>query len=145
MKNKSLLNNEIHATLNPNMKVYANPFPEKMAEAVAFLTENGLPSTWEQPETPKKSPSSTPSNPFPAQMTAMVAALEQHETAVKAYINERTEKRKAARSKLQNELLNIYTFDPTEQQLQQLKAFMAQLFADKLQAIKAEEQEEITA
>jgi hypothetical protein len=84
-------------------------------------------------------------NPFPAQIASVVTMIEKHEVAIKSYMNERNEKIKSRRSTLQNELLNIYTFDPTEQQLQQLKTFMAQLFADKLQEIKAEKLEEIAA
>lgn len=39
-------------------------------------------------------------------------------------------------SPLQNELLTVYTFDPTEQQMQELKAFLQQLFADKINTVK---------
>lgn len=129
MKNKSLLNNDINATLNPNMKVYKNPFPKKMADAVAFLKENN-PSL---DDYAKNHP-----DPFPTQMASVMATVEKHEVAIKSYISERDEKLKSSHTMLQNELLNIYAFEPTEQQLQQLKTFMAQLFADRLQAIKEE-------
>jgi hypothetical protein len=46
-------------------------------------------------------------------------------------------------SPLQNELLTIYTFDPTEQQMQQLKDFLAQLFADKFNESKAKQEIEM--
>jgi 3',5'-cyclic AMP phosphodiesterase CpdA len=84
-------------------------------------------------------------NPFPEKMASAIASIEKHEIAVKSYINQRTEKLKSPRSSLQEELLNIYSFDPTEQQLQQLKTFMAQLFADKLWETKTKNQAEIVA
>jgi hypothetical protein len=40
--------------------------------------------------------------------------------------------KKSTRSALQNELLIVYNFDPTEEQMLQLKAFLAQLFTDEL-------------
>jgi hypothetical protein len=41
---------------------------------------------------------------------------------------------------LQNELLNIYTFEPTEEEMLQLKAFLAQLFADKIKESKVKKE-----
>lgn len=105
MKKKSFLNEDSNATLNPNMKVYPNPFPRKMALAIEFIEKYGLPP---QLEKPKKSKKPTPST-------------------------------------LQNELLTIYTFEPTEEQMQQLKAFLAQLFADKLKPSKANKEVEMAA
>lgn len=43
MKKKPFLDDDSNATLNPNMKEYANPFPKKMADAVAFIEKHGLP------------------------------------------------------------------------------------------------------
>lgn len=51
-------------------------------------------------------------------------------------IKKRKKKKKKSLSPLQNELLTVYTFDPTEQQMQELKAFLQQLFADKITAVK---------
>lgn len=82
-----------------------NPFPEKMARAIAFIEKNGLPARLQQPKKSKKS----------------------------------------TRTTLQNELLTIYTFDPTEEQMLQLKAFLAQLFADKLNASKVNQEVEMVA
>jgi predicted type IV restriction endonuclease len=84
-------------------------------------------------------------NPFPRQMSSAIAAIKEHETAIKLYTKNRAEKLKSPRSKLQDELLTLYSFDPTEQQLQQLKSFMAQLFADKLGEIKTKKQAEMVA
>jgi hypothetical protein len=85
------------------------------------------------------------SNPFPRQMSSVISAIKEHETAIKSYTKSRAEKLKSPRSKLQDELLTIYSFDPTEQQLQQLKTFMAQLFVDKLRETKTKNQAEIVA
>ena len=84
-------------------------------------------------------------NPFPKQMASAIASIEKHEASMKSYISKRTERLKLLRSPLQNELLNLYSFDPTEAQMQQLKIFMAQLFAEKLQETKAEKQAEMVA
>jgi hypothetical protein len=92
-------------TLDPDMKVSANPAPRKMAMAIEFIEKNGLP-----PEV------------------------------------EKTKKnRKAALSTLQNELLSVYSFEPTEEQMAQLKVFLAQLFADKLNTEKADQKKEMAA
>ena len=101
MKKKSFFEENEYMTLDPNMKVCANPVPKTIARAIAFLEKHDLPP---QVEKTKKS-------------------------------------KKSTRTTLQNELLTIYTFDPTEEQMLQLKAFLAQLFADKLNASKVQEVE----
>ena len=100
MKKKSFLDDDSNATLNPNMKVYPNPFPRKMASTIAFIEKNGLPP---QIEKTKKS-------------------------------------KKSTHSALQNELLTVYDFEPTEEQMLQLKAFLQQLFADKLNESKGNQE-----
>jgi hypothetical protein len=92
MNNTAFFADESHATLNPNMKVYENPFPEKMARAVAFIEKNGLPPDIERPKTLKK----------------------------------------ATHSTLQNELLTVFSLDPSEAQMQELKAFLYQLFGEQI-------------
>jgi hypothetical protein len=105
MKKKSFFEEDEYMTLDPNMKVCANPVPKTIARAIAFLEKHELPP---QIEKPKKS-------------------------------------KKSTRSTLQNELLTIYNFEPTEQQMQQLKDFLAQLFADKLNTAKANQEVEMAA
>lgn len=95
MKKKNFLNDESNAILNPNMKVYSNPFPRKMALAIEFIEKNGLPPTVKQAKTNKIS-------------------------------------KKSQLSPLQTELLSIYDFNPTEQQMQQLKDFLQQLFSEEI-------------
>jgi hypothetical protein len=103
MNNTAFFADESHATLNPNMKVYENPFPEKMARAVAFFEKNGLPPDIERPKTRKK----------------------------------------ATRSTLQKELLTVFSLDPSEQQMQELKAFLYQLFGEQLKTIKTKKEVEM--
>ena len=105
MNKTSFLDYNATATVDPNMKVPLNPAPEKMARAIAFLEEHGLPPELEKPKKSKKH----------------------------------------TRSTLQNELLNIYTFEPTEEEMLQLKAFLAQLFADKMKESKAHQEAAMTA
>jgi hypothetical protein len=49
------------------------------------------------------------------------------------HLKKQTKKsKKSTRTALQNELLIVYNFDPTEEQMLKLKAFLAQLFTDEL-------------
>ena len=105
MNKTSFLDDNATATLNPNMIVHPNPFPEKMARAIDFLEKNGLPPNVKRIKTSKKPPRST----------------------------------------LQTELLAVYAFEPTEQQMQQLKDFLAQLFSDKLNELKVKQEVQIAA
>ena len=106
MKKTSFLEtDEEYMTLDPDMKVPANPAPRKMAMAIEFIEKHGLP-----PEVKKTKKS-----------------------------------KKAMRSTLQNELLSVYSFEPTEEQMAQLKLFLSQLFADKLNVAKAKQENEMTA
>jgi hypothetical protein len=103
MNNTAFFADESHATLNPNMKVYENPFPEKMARAVAFFEKNGLPPDIERPKTRKK----------------------------------------ATRSTLQNELLTVFSLDPSEAQMQELKAFLYLLFGEQIKTAKTKKEVEM--
>ncbi len=53
--------------------------------------------------------------------------------------------KKSTRTALQNELMTIYSFEPTEEQLLQVKTFLAQLFADKLNLPNVNEEAQTTA
>lgn len=60
-------------------------------------------------------------------------ATELYKRLILPYQKEKPKKRKKKNlSPLQNELLMVYTFDPTEQQMQELKAFLQQLFAENI-------------
>lgn len=83
-------------SLDDEEKNNPNPFPQKMASAIAFIEKHGLPPEVKQSKKWKK------------------------------------KHKKRSLSTLQNELLTVYTFDPTEQQMQQLKDFLAQLFPNKM-------------
>jgi hypothetical protein len=62
------------------------------------------------------------------------------------HLKKQTKKtKKKSLSPLQNELLTVYSFDPTEQQMQELKAFLQQLFADKMNEGKEKQVAEIAA
>lgn len=62
------------------------------------------------------------------------------------HLKKQTKKsKKPTRSVLQNELLIVYNFDPTEEQMLQLKTFLAQLFADKLNELKINQEVEMAA
>jgi arsenate reductase-like glutaredoxin family protein len=98
MKNNSFFDGS-NITVNPNMKVYKNSSARKMALAIEFIKENGLPPSVERTKSRKKPP----------------------------------------RTPLQNELLKIYAITPSEQEMQQVKDFLAQLFADKITPAKAKE------
>ncbi len=99
---------EYDPSLDDEEKNDPNPFPEKMASAIAFIDKHGLPPEVKQSKKWKK---------------------------------KLKKAKKLALSTLQNELLNVYTFDPTEEQMQQLKDFLGQLFPDKLQpSVKQEEE-----
>lgn len=104
MKKTSFFDENEDVIIDPTIQVHPNPFPEKMARAIAFIEKNGLPPRLQQPKKSKKS----------------------------------------TRTTLQNELLSIYNFDPTEEQMLQLKAFLAQLFADKLNEPKVNQEELMT-
>jgi hypothetical protein len=106
---------EYDPSLDDDEKNDPNPFPEKMAWAIATIEKHGVPPGVKRTKKGKK----------------------QHKKDKKA--------KKLALSTLQNELLNVYTFDPTEQQMQQLKDFLAQLFPDKLQVPVKQEEEEMVA
>jgi hypothetical protein len=108
MNNTPFFEDESNITVNPNMKVYQNPFPEKMARAVAFFEKNGLP------------PDAKPTKKW------------------------KKKHKKQVLSTLQTELLTAYDFDPSEQQMAQLKDFLAQLFGDKLIELKAKQEEKLT-
>lgn len=82
-----------------------NPFPEKMARAVAFLEKNGLPPDIERPKTRKKT----------------------------------------SRSTLQTELLTVFSLDPSEQQMQELSAFLYQLFGEQIKIVKTKKEERMSA
>jgi hypothetical protein len=103
MDNTAFFADESNATLNPNMKVFPNPFPEKMARAVAFFEKNGLPPDIERPKT--------------------------HE--------------KVAHSTLQNELLKVFSLDPSEAQMQELQTFLYQLFGEQIKTVKTKEEVEM--
>lgn len=105
MKKTSFFEANEDVIIDPTIKVYPNPFPEKMARAIAFIEKNGLPPRLQQPKKTKKS----------------------------------------TRTTLQNELLTIYNFDPTEEQMQQIKDFLAQLFADKINTPKVNQEVEMVA
>jgi hypothetical protein len=98
---------DAHATYDPDLdnfeEKYPNPFPEKMARAVAFLEKHGLPPNIERAQRLQESSVST----------------------------------------LQNELLTVFSFEPSEQQMQELKAFLYQLFGEQLKAAKSEKVEEM--
>jgi hypothetical protein len=103
MKNTAFFADESHATLNPNMKVYENPFPEKMASTIVFIEKNGLPPDIERPKTRKK----------------------------------------ATHSTLQNELLTVFSLDPSEAQMQELKAFLYQLFGEQIKTATTKKEVEM--
>ena len=109
MNNTSFFADESNVTVNPDMEVYPNPFPEKMARAIAFFEKNGLPPCAKPTKKRKKT------------------------------------LKKTALSTLQTELLTAYDFDPSEQQMAQLKEFLAQLFGDKLNELKTKQEEEMIA
>ncbi len=83
---------------------------------------------------------------FPKKMELAIATIEKYGLPSGLKRSEKSKKqqkkdKKTALSILQNELLAVYTFDPTEQQMQQLKDFLAQMFPDKLKpAVKQEEE-----
>lgn len=82
-------------------------------------------------------------NPVPKTIARAIAFLEEH--GLPPEIEKTKKRKKSSRSALQNELLNIYTFEPTEEEMLQLKAFLAQLFADKIKESKAHQEAVMTA
>lgn len=82
-------------------------------------------------------------NPFPETIARAIAFLEKH--GLPPQVEKTKKSKKSTRTTLQNELLTIYNFDPTEEQMQQLKDFLAQLFADKLNASKVNQEVEMVA
>ncbi len=113
MDNTSFFADESTVTVNPNMKVYPNPFPEKMARAVAFFEKNGPPPGVEYTKKEAK------------------------RQAKKA--------KKSPLSTLQIELRAVYAIEPTEQQMRQVKDFLVQLFGEKLNDLKIEQEEVLMA
>ena len=100
MKNKSFLSHNSNATLNPEMKVYAHPFPEKMTATVTFIEEYGLPPEVKHTKKWKK------------------------------------KHKEPSLSPLQAELLTVFAIEPSNNQMQQLKDFLHQLFGEQLLASK---------
>jgi hypothetical protein len=90
-------------SLDDDEKNDPNPFPEKMAKAVAFFEKNGLPPDIERSKTRKK----------------------------------------ATHSTLQNELLTVFSLDPSEAQMQELKAFLYQLFGEQIKTATTKKEVEM--
>jgi hypothetical protein len=73
-------------------------------------------------------------NPAPRKMAMATAFFEKYHLAkMKKHSKELNQ---PPLSVLQTELLTVYSIDPTEQQMLQLKDFLAQLFGDKLNESK---------
>jgi hypothetical protein len=67
---------------------------------------------------------------FPKKMESAIETIQKYD--LPPALKRARKRKKSTVSALQNELLTIFDFDPTEEQLLKLKAFLSQLFADKL-------------
>lgn len=82
-------------------------------------------------------------NPAPQKMAMATTILENYVLSQKKKYPKT--KKQTPLSPLQTELLSVYTFNPTEQQMLQLKDFLAQLFGAEIYKSKATQEEEMTA
>ena len=74
-------------------------------------------------------------SPVPKKMAEAIAIVEKY--GLPPQLEKPKKSKKTTSSSLQNELLMAYNFEPTEEEMRQLKAFLAQLFAYKLNTSKA--------
>jgi hypothetical protein len=77
-------------------------------------------------------------NPAPRKMAKAIAFFEEYRSSK---LEKQSKRYKQPLSTLQTELLTVYSIDPTEQQMLQLKDFLAQLFGDKLNESKTKQEE----
>lgn len=78
---------------------------------------------------------------FPEKMELAVATIKKH--GLPAHIKRTEKTNQPSVSTLQNELLTVFSLDPSEQQMQELKTFLYQLFGEQIKAVKTKKMEEI--
>lgn len=84
-----------------------------------------------------------PLNPAPEKMARAIAFIEKNglPSSVKRTKKQAKKHKKSPLSTLQIELRAVYAIDPTEQQMLQVKDFLVQLFGEKLNDLKVEQEE----
>lgn len=82
-------------------------------------------------------------NPAPEKMARAIAFFEKNGPPPSAKRTKKQAKKhkKSPLSTLQIELRAVYAIDPTEQQMRQVKDFLVQLFGEKLNDLKVEQEE----
>ncbi len=79
-------------------------------------------------------------NPFPEKMAMAVEFIEKH--GLPPHIKHT---KKAHRSAQQTEVLTVFSVDPTEKQMQQLKDFLHQLFGEGITKLEVKQKKRIAA
>lgn len=75
---------------------------------------------------------------FPKKMEQAAATIKKY--GLPPHIKRVEKNKKSAVSTLQNELLTVFSLDPSEQQMQELKAFLYQLFGEQINKTKQKEE-----
>lgn len=82
-------------------------------------------------------------NPFPEKMALAIATIEKY--GLPPHIKRTKKAEKALHSTLQTEVLTVFSIDPTEKQMQQLKDFLHQLFGKELVKFEVKQRGKIAA
>lgn len=82
-------------------------------------------------------------NPFPEKMALAIATIEEY--GLPPHIKRTKKAEKARRSAQQTEVLTVFSVDPTEKQMQQLKDFLHQLFGEGITKLEVKQRGKIAA
>ena len=82
-------------------------------------------------------------NPFPEKMALAVASIEKY--GLPPHIKRTKKVSKINHSARQTEVLTVFSVDPTEKQIQQLKDFLHQLFGEGVTKLEVKQRKKIAA
>jgi ethanolamine utilization protein EutP (predicted NTPase) len=82
-------------------------------------------------------------NPFPEKMALAIATIEKY--GLPPHIKRTKKAEKALRYAQQTEVLTVFSVDPTEKQMQQLKDFLHQLFGEGITKLEVKQRKKIAA
>ena len=82
-------------------------------------------------------------DPFPEKMASAMATIEKY--GLPPHIKQTKKSEKTNRSAQQTEVLTIFSVDPTEKQMEQLKDFLHQLFGEGIIKLEVIHKEKIAA
>lgn len=82
-------------------------------------------------------------NPFPEKMELALATIEKY--GLPPHIKRTKKREKPHYSTRQTEVLTVFSIDPTEKQMEQLKDFLHQLFGNELIKLEVKQKKKIAA